>query len=307
MIVAKKRMTARERMAEELRKQREAETGQAFKKRLVRVRIKTAPFSVLHGLGIFYCGYCGKPMELYSSRPFSPGDARIPPLYYACRDRCPRSIPQRAEFVDKLVLQLIQKRITENFPEPKQQGDYEGLLEKFREIQKLQSTRLDLLTKMHYASYKRDQILAQIDEVKRKIAEIKAEIEKLFSAPAEENPLLYPLFKVKPEEINTLDLEYRRELVKLFIRRIRYFNEYLIVRMLPLTEEDRRKSDEMGRVFHINMRYSERHNELELPDKEQIEENAKKFEEVGPPEREIKIDTEKFSDEDIKFVDEEEF
>lgn len=296
-------MTARERMAEELRKQREAETGQAFKKRLVIVRIKTAPFSVLHGLGIFYCGYCGKPMELYSLRPFSPGDARIPPLFYACRDRCLRSMPQRADFVDKLLLQLIQRRITENFPEPEEQGDYEGLLEKFRKIHQLQSERINLLTKMHYASYKRNQILEQLNQIKQEIERINDEISALFSADVKNNPLLYPLFNVKPEEINTLDLEYRRELVKFFIRRIRYFNEYLVVRMRPITPEDERKSDEMGRVFHINMRYSERRNEIELPDKEQIEENAKKFEEVGPREREIEIG-EHYSEDDIKFVGE---
>ena len=216
-------------------------------------------------------------------------------------------MPQRADFVDRLVLQLIQRRITENFPEPEEQGDYEGLLEKFRKIHQLQSERINLLTKMHYASYKRNQILEQLSQIKQKIESINDEISALFSADVKNNPLLYPLFNVKPEEINTLDLEYRRELVKFFIRRIRYFNEFLVVRMRPITSEDERKSDEMGRVFHINMRYSERRNEIELPDKEQIEENAKKFEEVGPQEREIEID-ENYSEDDIKFIgDEDEF
>ncbi len=261
----KKRMTARQRLQEQMRKQQEAEKGQYFKKRLVRVRIQTHPFSVLHALNIFYCGYCGKPVALFSSRSFRVGE-RLPPLYYTCRDKCPRSTAHRADFIDRLLLQLIQKRITENFPKPKSGEHYEQMLEKFKQLEELQSDRLSLLTKLHYASYKRDKILEELRDIDDRIKNFKDEIKSLFNAKADNNPLIYPLFETPPSEINTLDLTYRRELVKTFVRRLRFFNEFLIVRLNPITEEDERKSDEMGRIFHLNLRMTNRGEKINLPE-----------------------------------------
>ncbi len=270
MAQMKRKMTVRERLLEQKRKREEAESGQKFKQRLIKVSIITKPFAVLHGLSIFYCGYCGKPMSLFSTRPVQLGK-RMPPLFYSCRDRCPRAGFHRAEFIDRLLLQLIQRRITQNFPEPKAEGDYEALLEKFKKIDELYSQRLTLLNKMHYASYKRDEILADIRKVKDEIEELESEVKSLFSKGPNKNPLMYPIFNTPPDEINSLDLTYRRELVKLTIIRVRFFNEFLIVRMKPLTAEDEAKSDEMGRIFNINLRVTDRGEKVELPQPEEIE------------------------------------
>ncbi len=263
--MAKKRMTLRERLEEERRKLEEAQRGQKFKQRLVKVRIITRPFSLLHGMNIFYCGYCGKRVWLFSARPFRP-DERIPPLYYTCEERCQRASFHRASFIDKLVMQLIQRRIRESFPEPSSGEGYEELLEKFSEIDRLKSERLELLNKLHYASYKRGQVLEQISSLDEKVKEIESQIEKYFGSGFNENPLLYPLFTTPPDNLNELDLAYRRKLVQLLVRRIRFFNEFLIVRMNPLTDEDRAKSDEMGRIFHINLRLTDRERRIRLPD-----------------------------------------
>ncbi|MCD6417931.1 zinc ribbon domain-containing protein [bacterium] len=266
----KKKMTVRERLLEEKRKQEEAERGKKFRQNLVRVKIITRPFTVLHGIPIFYCGYCGSPMALFSSRPVQIGK-KLPPLYYACRKRCPHSGFHRAEFIDKMLLQLIQRRITENFPEPKEQGDYEALLKKFKLLDKLHSERLELLNKMHYASYKRDEILRQLSDMKDEINSIQEEIHSLFSSGASENPLMNPLFNTPPENINELDLEYRRELVKLTTRRIRFFNEFLIATMLPLTEKEKETMGSMGKTYNINLRVADRAGQVELPSKDEIE------------------------------------
>jgi len=186
------------------------------------------------------------------------------------------STVHRAEFIDRLLLQLIQKHITKNLPKPKSGGHYKKMLKEFKELEKLQSERLSLLTKLHYASYKRDEVLEELRTIGDKINEYQNKISSLFSTKTESNPLIYPLFKTPPYEINTLDLTYRRELVKTLVRRIRFFNEFLIVRLNPITEEDKRKSDEMGRIFHLNLRISNRERKIELPDDKKNETSSDK-------------------------------
>ncbi len=252
-----KKATLRQRLIEEEQKAREAETEMSFKKRLVRVTIRTKPFSLLHGMMISYCGYCGKPMDIFSGRPLILGE-RLPPLYYACRDKCQSSSFQRTDFVDRLLMQLIQTKIKQNFKMPQKSGDIGELLQKFRYIEDLLSRRLDLLGKMHYASYKRDIVLAEIRELDDEIRIKQSEIKDLFSAELDENPLVYPLFATPPEQLNDLDLVYRRELVRTIVNRLRFFNEYILVRMIPFSEEEKRMSDSMGTISNIHLRVTER-------------------------------------------------
>jgi len=295
-----KRQTAKEILAEQAKKEDEAGSGELFKKRLVRVKIQTKPFTVLHGMGIFYCGYCGKPMTLFSSRSFQP-EERVPPLYYSCRDKCARSDAHRALFVDKLVLQLIQQKLTESLDTPKSEGDYEKLSETFEEIAKLQSQKTGLLTKMHYSSYKRDKVLLELHRVQLQIDNIQEEVHKLFALTPDENPLLYKMFTTQPEEVGELNLLYRRELVYLLITRIRFFNEFLILRMLPITDEDRQKSDEYGRTYNINLRPRERDNKYEPP--EEVFEK-RKLKEVLEDVSVNEIQFDDITEDDLVFVDE---
>ena len=217
-----------------------------------------------------------------------------------------RATVHRAEFIDKLVMQLIQEKITQNFQKPESPGDYEKILAKFKKIEELHSERLTLLTKMHYSSYKREQILKQLRDIRDEIDFLQEEISSLFKTNPEENPLTYPLFETSPDDVNELDLTYRRELVKMLIRRVRFFNEYLILRINPITKEDEEKSDEMGRIYHINMRAIDRGEGIDLPDKEEIEESARKMQQAGPEieEEEPGEEEEEYSEDDIEYIDE---
>jgi hypothetical protein len=254
-----KKTSLRERILEEQRRQKEAEAGQKYKQRLIRVNISTKPYSLLHGMHIFYCGYCGKQMSLYSNAPIQSG-MRLPSLFYACRDRCPTSGYHRTEFIDRLLMQLIQSRIVDTFQIPD-----ENILKRFGELDEMHSQYLELLNRLHYASYKRDSILQEIQVIKNGIESFEKEIKSSFSQDADDNPLMLPLFRIAPADVNNLDLAYRRELVRVTTIRVRFFNEFIIVRMHPFTEEDEAKSDEMGRLFNINLRITDRGERIELP------------------------------------------
>ncbi len=296
----RKRQTAREILAELSKKEEEAGSGELFKKRLIRVKIQTKPFSVFHGMGVFYCGYCGKPMALFSSRSFQP-EERIPPLYYSCCDKCTRSEAHRTIFVDKLVLQLIQKRLTESLDTPKSEGDYKNLLETFKEIEELQSLKTGLLTKMHYASYKRENVLLELRQVQEQIDTKQKKVHELFILTSDENPLIYKMFTTQPDEIGELNLLYRRELVQLLITRIRFFNEFLILRMLPITDEDKQKSDEYGRTFNINLRPRERDSKYEPPPEVfEKRELVNELEDVSPDKNQF----EDVDEDDLVYLDE---
>ena len=253
MAQSKKKMTFRERMLEERRKVDEAERSQRFRQRLIRVSITTAHFSVLHGMPIFYCGYCGKPVALFSTHIIQTVQ-KIPTLFYACSQKCASSGFQRADFIDRLLMQLIQNRVVSTFPAPTGGSGYEGLLEKFKILDSLKLDKLQLLNSLHYLSYKRDIALEEIRLLKEKIDGLTDEIKSLFSADPQENPLMYPLFNTPPEQLSDLDLGYRRELVNTTVLRIRFFNEFLIVRMVPFADESVSSSDEWGRVYNINLR-----------------------------------------------------
>ena len=240
-----------------------------LKKRLIRVRIQTRPYSIFHGLGIYFCGYCGKPMDLYTPRAFTEGE-RIPTLYYACRDKCKHSVPHRTDFVDRIVMQLVQKRVKENLKKPRKTKGYEEILEKFRLIDELQSERMRLLTKMHYASYNRDAVLAEIREVEEKIEKMKDEVASHFGEDFSGSPLLYPLFETPPEELMDLDFMYLREIARIFVYRIRSFNEFLLLRVRPLNPDEMAKDDGMGKIVHINLRSQKRYKTVELPSKEDL-------------------------------------
>ncbi len=252
-----KRKTAKELIAEQIQRENEANLGSSLRKRLIRVVSASRRYTVMHGLGIFYCGYCGKPVDLWAARPFTANE-RVPPLYYSCRDSCPNTGFHRAQFIDRMIMELIQRRIVETFPQPAGEGDYEKLLEDFQTLSDLEVQKIKLMTELHYTAYNRELVVEKINALKKRGEEIRANIRAMFSLDRKDNPLFYKLFTTPREELGKLDLEYRRELVKMLINRIRYFNEFLLVKMFPLTEDDLRKSDEMGRTFNINLKVTER-------------------------------------------------
>ena len=265
-----KRKTSKEKVAEQQQNELEGLDAQRFKQRLIKVNITTKPYSVLHNTQIFYCGYCGQEIALYSSSSMGTSE-RIPPLFYACSHRCSRSSYHRAEFIDRLLLELVQKRVTDKFSKPEGKGDFEGLLVKFQEMEAMHNERLKLLMNLHYASYKRDEVLAEIRECKDKIDALQSEVRRLFKTDDKDNPLMYPLFNTNTQDLNKLDLAYRRELVKMLVFRLRFFNEYLIVKMLPITKSEISQGDDFERVFNINLRFSERAWKTELPEPEELE------------------------------------
>jgi len=248
---------------------KEIDNQSMFKKRLIRIQDQTKVYTIFHKLSFTRCGYCGKKIDIFAPRVLQDNAKNIT-FYYGCKVKCENSTYHRAVFIDKLLIQFLQKRLIENIPAPKSEGDLSGLLDMSSKLEKLQSNRKELLMKMHYASYKRDNVLSEIKDVKNEILSLEEEISKYFTSKIDENPLLYPIFNTPSEQVLSLNMFYLRELVKLLVNRLRLFNDFLTLRLKPLNEQELSKDDGFGKLRNVNLRISDRIRHAELPDPDSL-------------------------------------
>ncbi len=228
-----------------------------FRDRLIRVRTTNRPLTILQRQDFFVCGYCGQRMALYSPG-FLTGREKDPKLYYGCSHRCEPSSIHRYQFIDNKLLSFIYDRLVGFFPKAKgSRSKMKFLDEGFKTLGGLEEKRGRLLEALSHAAYNRDDVLRELIQTEEEIEKLRAKLSGVSSKHPEKSALFAPIFLAKSaDELQSLDLLHRRELVRATIRRIRYFNETLIVRVAPLDDEERRVEEKGGgKIFNIHLAF----------------------------------------------------
>lgn len=258
-MAKKKLKTLREQREERIRKFKEM-SEQRFEKyrdRLTKVRTPGKKWSILDGETFFVCGYCSYRMALYSPRSVQVNE-EDPMLFYGCGRRCEPSNIHRVEFVDNKLIDHIYERLVEKFPnaEPSER-DIDELLRSFSKIDELEEERRKRMELLPHAGYNRDELVQELIEIEEKIDQIRMENSGLETDDPSSSPLLSPVFSSeKPEDLYSMNLSYRTELVKAIVKRIRFFNETLIVKMKPLDKKERSLNKAGGgRITNIHLAY----------------------------------------------------
>jgi len=108
-----------------------------------------------------------------------------------------------------------------------------------------------------HAGYNRDDMVQELIQIEERIDAIREANSGLKSSNPAESRLLSPVFSAKdPSEIYPMNLSYKTELVKALVRRIRFFNETLIVKMNPLDEEEQSLDKAGGgKITNVHLAY----------------------------------------------------
>ena len=252
-----------------------------FRDRLIRVRTSNRLWTVLERQNFFVCGYCGQRMALYSPLSLT-GREEDPNLFYGCSRRCELSGIHRHQFIDGKLIDFIYKRFREMFPDVKgKKKNVKALTEEFEEIARLDKKRRHKLELLPHAGFNRDDLLKELIELEEIIKERRDKAAGLSDKRPEKSTLFAPIFIAESaEELFNLDLLYLRELVRAAVRRIRFFNETLILRVTPLDDEEHRLDTEgNGKLFNIHLQFDPRSLDIkeiiENPDPDEVQEPAK--------------------------------
>ncbi len=286
-MAKRKIKTLREQREERIRRFKEM-SEQRFEKyrdRLIKVRTPGKKWSVLDRENFFVCGYCSFRMAIFSTRSLQVDD-KSPLLFYGCGRRCDPSNIHRAEFVDNKLIDHLYERLNKKFPNVETpEGDQDELMRSFSVIDELEIKRRKLMELLPYAGYNRDDLVQELIEVEEEIDEIRKNNSGLESDDPSSSPLLSPVFAAKSvESLYDMNLSYRTELVKALVRRIRFFNETLIVKMKPLDEEEGSLDQAGGgKITNIHLTY---HYKSYKPGDETVDEevDAEEMEDKERPE-----------------------
>lgn len=232
-----------------------------YKDRLILLHRGMLPWSLLEGLNIINCGYCGKPVRVFASKSFS--TRKVPrnvTLYYMCMNRCENTTMHRTSFIDRKIMALIKKRMDALNITPRIDDPLLEMLPIFEQRTALLTERRSLLASLPIAGDRSPETINEIDKVESEVDAIDSDIKSFYGKPLEENPLIAIMHYHSPDELSELDIELSRALVRFFVIRIRYFNEFLLVRFRVLTEQEDKVTKGFGPQLGINMRAVRRHN-----------------------------------------------
>ncbi|MCK5833685.1 hypothetical protein KAH81_08450 [bacterium] len=249
-----------------------------FRDRLIRVRTTNRLWTVLENQNFFTCGYCGHKMALYSPLSLT-GREEEPSMFYGCSRRCESSGIHRYQFIDTKLIKFIYERFRGLFPNLKGDSKHvKKLTKKFEEIARHDAKRRHLLELLPHAGFNRDDLLKELINLEETIESMRDNVSGFSKKKPEKSTLFAPIFLAEtPGELLTLDLLYLRELVGAAIYRIRFFNETLVLRVTPLTEEEHRFNREGGgKLFNIHLQYDPR--SLDMKTISNDEENEDKSE-----------------------------
>ncbi len=258
-MAKRKIKSLREQREERIRKFKEM-SEQRFEKyrdRLLKVNTPGKKWGILDRENFFVCGYCSFRMSVFSTRSLQVNE-ETPMLFYGCGKRCEPSNIHRVSFVDDKLIDHVYDRLNEKFPNAKPVvKDMGELMASFTEIDELEEKRRHLMELLPHAGYNRDDMVQELIEIEERMETIRDENSGLKSTNPAESRLLSPVFSAKdPSEIYPMNLSYKTELVKTLVRRIRFFNETIIVKMNPLDEEEASLDKAGGgKITNIHLAY----------------------------------------------------
>lgn len=218
-------------------------------KGLVRSVFSIRPRSLFDGNQSISCGYCGSNVIIYMHRAAA-ATTQGRTMLHGCARPCEIAPFHRVNFVDKFAFELLVKEIRSSF----------ALLSK-AELPQLRRIDPRLFALLNVRFREQGQLLeilergtAMIEEVTTKLRAVTAEIEKIEGMleqiarfPERKNPLIMPLLDPNFVLTDEFGLLHQRALVRMFIRSVRVFEEYLIVRMLDLQSGN----DDKTRFVHF--------------------------------------------------------
>jgi len=278
-MAKRKLKTLREQREERIRQFKEISDNkiERFRDRLIKVRTIGKKWSILDGEKFFVCGYCSFRMALYSTQSLHV-DYKDPKLFYGCSKRCEQSNIHRASFVDDKIMDFIYERLHEKFPGTKGgKQEMEKLAEAFHNLEELENKRRKMVELLPHAGFDRDDLLKNLVEVEKEIDTLRKRNAGLDSENPGASPLLSAIFSFdKPEELHDLNVHFRTEIVKALMSRIRFFNETLIVKVVPLDEEELKFDEEGGgKIMNIHLaRYYQPYRDEDQTEQEEIEEKV---------------------------------
>ncbi len=258
-MAKKKIKTLKEQREERIRSFKEYSERriERFRDRLIKVNSPGKVWTILDRQKFFVCGYCSYRMSLYSTRSLI-GPEQNPMLFYGCGRRCEPSNIHRVKFLDKKLLQFIFRRLKEKFPEAKGKSDkIDDLLDDFIRLERLEGERQKLMELLPHAGYNRDDIVHALIDIEKEIENVRRANAGLDSDNPAASPLLSPVFAQDDYSgLFDLNLLYLRELTNALVTRIRFFNETLIMKVVPLDDEERRiEEDGGGKIQNIHLSY----------------------------------------------------
>ncbi len=251
--------TLKEQREERIRKFKEMseQRFERYRDRLIKVNTPGKKWGILDRESFFVCGYCSFRMAVFSTRSLQLKDEN-PMLFYGCGRRCEPSNIHRVSFLDNKIIDNLYERLHEKFPNSKAKSkDMDKLMASFELIDELEEKRRHLIELLPHAGFNRDNLVKDLVELEKRIEGMREQNSGLKSSDPASSPLLSPVFSAgNPSELYSMNLSYRTELVKALVRRIRFFNETLIVKLSPLdAEELSLDTASGGKVTNIHLAY----------------------------------------------------
>jgi hypothetical protein len=158
-------------------------------------------------------------------------------------------------------MEFIYKRLREMFPDATgSEADEKELNKIFGEFSFLELERKRILELLPHAGFDREKLMVDIIAVEDRMRWIREDVADLGGEHPETSKLLSPVLLLNNiDDINELNLLYKRELAKSLFERIRFFNETLILRIAPLDDDERRLEKEgIGKTQNIHLSYDAR-------------------------------------------------
>ncbi len=215
--------------------------------------------TLLQGQGLIKCGYCAKPVDLFSLKSvYLAKQAEDSSVFYMCQSKCSRSSQERTVFIDELLLSHIWERINNLPPPDNLSKSLDEALEISYKIKKVKDQRKEKLRELPTAGFNIDGLLEKIDKLEAKIKNLQEDIDDLRGLVPQQNILLKPIWALSQDEFLEQDLQWHRILISMLIYNIRFFNEFLVLRVMPFTDEEKETDTGWGKRLHLSLKYSRR-------------------------------------------------
>lgn len=230
--------------------------GTSFKKRLIPLRYSPRFYTMLEKQGVAFCGYCGQRIIPYARKFIGSSDANIP-VYYSCSARCDQSGIFSSAFIDRAIIRAISQRLKKNFPDDELPYitplDIEDVALR---LKGLYERKTALSYQLPYVTSRLGDVVEELKQLDALIEKTRKELEQFDTVRVDKNPYLRFLWYITDDEIKTLGLFARREIARSLIVNVRFFSDYIILKLKMEASETKGKLGERGRIISLNLKYN---------------------------------------------------
>jgi hypothetical protein len=167
----------------------------------------------------------------------------------------------------------MQNRLLDKVGTYKWGFDKDGLMAEFKLLHRLSLERYSLQNKLILDAFHHEEVLAELISKEKDIETQKVKIDTFDFLPLDENPLVGLMMETDLSELVTMDINYLRKMLFFTIYNARVFDEYILMRAIPIDSEEYRITDGFGPQSSINFRRSSRSRTDDSDSDEQEEES----------------------------------